>query len=344
MGVFVFAIPGDLAQRTGGYGYDRRVLQELGPVLDLRHLALPGRYPLEPDLEAADARFAALSDGTTVLVDGLAYGVLASVVRRHRQRLGFVALCHHPLALETGLDAASSGRLRAGETEALALARAVVVTSPATADTLAADYGVPRSSITVAIPGTDPQPTAPCSGDPPVILTLATLTRRKGHDVLIEALARIAALSWRADFVGSADLDPDWTMALRDRIARTSVADRIRLLGAVDDATPVLAGADLFVLPSRYEGYGMAFAEAMAHGLPIVAARAGAVPDVVPPTAGLLVPPDDPAALAEAIASLLTDRAMFERYRAGSKAAGAALPGWAETARIIRQVMERVAA
>ncbi|WP_181704262.1 glycosyltransferase family 4 protein [Chthonobacter albigriseus] len=340
----VFAIPGDITQRTGGYGYDRRILAELGPTIGMEHLPLSGGFP-DPsaaDLDAAAASFAALGDRTVVLVDGLAYALLADVVRRERERLAFVALCHHPLALETGLDPETAARLKRQETEALALARAVIVTSPPTADLLVQAFGVPRPAITVAVPGTDPRPASPCAGSPPVLVTLATLTKRKGHDVLVDALARLTDLAWRADFVGGTHFDPDWTAEIEARIARAGLGERVRLSGPVDDTAGVLGAADLFVLPSRYEGYGMAFAEAMAHGLPIVAARAGAVPDVVPETAGILVPPDDPDALAAAIRSMLHDRALIERYREGSRAAGAALPGWGDAAGIIRGVLEGI--
>lgn len=337
----VFVIPGDLAARTGGYGYDREILARL----PLRHVALTGAYPFPTaaDLEAADALFGALPDATVTLVDGLAFGVLDRIAERHGARLRLVALCHHPLGLETGLAPAVSQRLIATERTALAHARAVIVTSPATASILTRDFAIPAAGITVAVPGTAPRPAAPCRGEPPVLLTVGSLIPRKGHDVLIEALSRLADRTWTARFVGSDTLDPAWAAHLRAKVEAAGLEPRIRFVGAVDDAARELHEADLFVLPSRFEGYGMAFAEALAAGLPIVAARAGAVPDVVPETAGILVPPDDPAALAGAIADLLGDRDRFDRCRAGSRAAGRALPTWEATAAIIATVLDREA-
>lgn len=332
-----FAIPGDLAARTGGYGYDRAVLARL----PLQHLPLPGRYPFPSadDLASADAILADLPDGSVVLVDGLAYGVFDDLAARHAQRLGLIALCHHPLGLETGLAPAASALLLKKETEALRHARAVIVTSPTTADTLVRDLGVPADRITVALPGTDPRAPSPCIGAPPVLLTVGSLIPRKGHDVLIAALDRIRALAWTARFVGGDGLDPAWAARLRSDVAKAGLEDRIAFVGSVEDTAGELSGADVFVLPSRFEGYGMAFAEAMAAGLPVVAVRAGAVPDVVPETAGILVPPEDAAALADALARLLTNRDLFETYRTGSLAAGRALPTWDATAATIAAIV-----
>jgi glycosyltransferase involved in cell wall biosynthesis len=209
----------------------------------------------------------------------------------------------------------------------------VVVTSPVTAETLAESFSVAPDRIVTAVPGTDPQPAAPGGNHPPVLLTVATLTRRKAHDVLIDALERISDLAFESRLVGGGRFDPDWAGALRARVDAAGLSERVHFLGEVDDPAPEYRAADLFVLPSRYEGYGMVFAEALAHGLPVVAARAGAVPAVVPDEAGRLVPPDDPDALADALRVLLTDPGARHRARAASRRAGFALPRWDDTAR-----------
>jgi glycosyltransferase involved in cell wall biosynthesis len=240
------------------------------------------------------------------------------------------------------VPAGRAAELAALERRSLKAARAVIVTSKATADILVADFGVPARKVTAALPGTDPRPPAACAGDPPVLLTVGSLTRRKGHDVLVDALARIADLRWTSRFVGGDGYDPDWAGTLSEQVARAGLTNRIRFVGEVDDPTPEYAGADLFVLPSRYEGYGMAFAEALAHGLPVVAARAGAVPQVVPQDAGALVPPDDPAALAEALRFLLAEPAARARARAAAHRAGRALPSFDDTAATVESVLDGV--
>lgn len=340
-----FAYPGRLDTPTGGYHYDRRLIDGLRKVaLDVRTTPLPDGfpYPDESAREGARRTLAALPDGATVMIDGLALGVLDDVIAAERQRLRLIALCHHPLALESGLDASQQRALHASEQRALQCVRAVLVTSDHTARILNTEYDVSTDRIVVARPGTEPVPFSPCDGDPPQLLTVASLTRRKAHDVLIDALARLPHLSWQARFVGGSGFDPAWAATLQDRVNQARLQHRIHLLGTVEDLQTEYRQADLFVLPSRFEGYGMVFAEALAAGLPVIAARAGAVPDVVPGTAGLLVPPDDPKALAEALHSLLTREALRRELQAGARRAATTLPTWGGSARRVAQLVEEV--
>ncbi len=196
-----FLIPGDLDLPTGGYAYDRALIAHL-PAFGVApiHVELSGRFP-DPtmaDLEACAARVATLPEGTPLLVDGLAYGAMpVDLIRRFGRPV--VALCHHPLALETGLSAERSARLRASETQALALARRVIVTSPATGRLLVEAYAVPAERIDVAPPGTACKPRATGSGGSRVeILAVGAVVPRKGYDLLIEALSRLADRDWRA--------------------------------------------------------------------------------------------------------------------------------------------------
>lgn len=340
-----FAFPGDLDTPTGGYHYDRRLIDELRTLgLDVIAVPLPDRFPF-PDERAREESWrllAALPDGAVVIFDGLAFGALDDVAIAEAERLRIIALCHHPLALESGLDATQQQAFRASETRALQCTHAVVVTSDHTGRILAKDYGVPPERIVVALPGTDRVPFAACDGDPLRLLTVASLTRRKAHDVLIEALAPLTSLPWQARFVGGVDFDPVWAEELQDRVNHLQLQDRIRFVGAVDDLQAEYQNADVFVLPSRFEGYGMVFAEALAAGLPVIAARAGAVPDVVPETAGLLVPPDDVEALSDALRRLLLSEDLRRQLQAGARSAAAALPSWSDSARRVARLVKEV--
>lgn len=340
-----FVIPGDINTLTGGYGYDRRLLAGLQACgLDIRHVALPPGFPA-PDSHARAATAAILSslpDSSVVLVDGLAFGVIAAEVAPHAERLRFVALCHHPLALETGLSASDSARLHAQEQCALAFARAIVVTSAGTAQILVTQFGQRIEHITVALPGTDRHGFASCSGNPPLLLTVATLTRRKAHDVLIAALSGLRELPWQARFVGGGEFDPAWTTHLHALVAQYGLQQRITFVGALRELRDEYHNADVFVLPSLFEGYGMVFAEALAFGLPVVAARAGAVPDVVPASAGVLVEPGSVDALQQALRTVLTDTALRQQLQQGARTVATTLPTWEQAARAVHDVIINV--
>ena len=337
-----FAVPGALATRTGGYVYDRRLISELrSNGLAIRHLSWPDGFPM-PDRAAVDQvgrSLACLADDTIVIIDGLAFGTMPALAAEFGKRLKLVALVHHPLALETG---AAPG-LFESECTALRHARAVITTSAATAATLVGRYGVPAGRLVVAPPGTDPAPAAPRIGKPSCLLCVGTVTPRKGHDILVAALVLIRDLAWRCIMAGSLDRSPATTQALRRQIAAAGLGARLTLAGEVEDIGALYREADLFVLASRHEGYGMAYAEALAHGLPVVGTSAGAIPGLVPKEAGALVPPDDPAALANALRRLLTDRMARDAAAAASRRAGIGLPRWQSTAERVESLLQQLA-
>ncbi|MDH4413102.1 MAG: glycosyltransferase family 4 protein [Rhizobium sp.] len=342
----VFAYPGELSLKTGGYGYDRKVidgLRSLGWQVQLMSLGDGFPAPSPGTLQRATEALSGLPDGTRVLIDGLAFGVLDAWAAAHASRLRIIALVHHPLALETGLSREEQDQLRRSERQALKEARHVIVTSPMTARELIAGYGVVPSNITVALPGTEKAGTATGTNPIPRILSVGTLSRRKGHDVLLSALKSVEDLDWHAAIIGSKTLDPVTAATLSRQVETLELQGRVDLLGEVDDPSGTYASSDIFALASRYEGYGMVFAEALSYGLPIVACHAGAVPDVVPDDAGILVPVDDVSAFGTALRRLLTDRDERQARADASCRAGAALPDWAETAQIISNALDGVA-
>ena len=328
-----FLLPGDPATRTGGYGYDRAIvagLREAGWVVHLPPLPDTFPWPDAAALAAAEREVAALPDGALVLVDGLAFGALPDLARRHAGRLRWVALVHHPLALESGLGDVQRQALFESERRALACARLVIVTSAATARALA-DYAVPAARVRVVPPGTAPVAAAPRPCNlVPALLCVATLTPRKGHALLLEALAGLRDRPWTLHCAGSTTRDAATTAAVRRLVKQHGLADRVLLHGELDDAAldRLYRQSDAAVLATSFEGYGMALAEGMAHGLPVVSTTAGAIADLVPPSAGLLVPPGDVAALRQALARLLDEPALRARLAAGSRAAGRTLPDW----------------
>ena len=341
-----FAIPGDIATLTGGFIYERRLLEGLrAEGREVAHLRLGAGFPDPTPAEMADAvaQMAAVPRDVPLIVDGLVFGAVETA-GLGRVAAPVVAMIHHPLALEAGLSEARRRLLFERERDNLALADHVVVNSPHTAEVLVRDYAVPPARLSTALPGVDRPGAAHAPVAPPLILSVGIRHPRKGHDVLLQALARIGDLDWQAVVVGG-DHDPAHAAELDALLGALGLDGRARFAGRVSGAelARLYGGATLFALASRYEGYGMAFAEALAHGLPVVACRAGAVPETVPAAAGRLVAPDDPEAFAGALRALLEDDAARARLAAGAAEAGRALPRWSETVAVMSAVLDRLA-
>jgi glycosyltransferase involved in cell wall biosynthesis len=343
-----FAIPGDIELPTGGNMYDRRVLALLPQFgVTARQLQLPGSFP-DPsagDLDETARLLVAIAPGDVVMIDGLAYGAMpAKVIERVRAPI--VALVHHPLCLEAGLAKARQDALHALEKAALALARRVVVTSRVTARTLVADFAMPADKISVAEPGTDPAPRAGGSAAGPIqLLSVGAIVPRKAYDILVRALAPLEERDWRLTIAGPTDRSPEALAAVRAAIREAGLAERITLVGPVNQErlADLYASADAFLLASLYEGYGMVLAEAMARGLPIVCTTGGAAAETVPDDAAIKVPPGDERAFTLAVQKMLHDTGLRRRMADASWAAGQGLPRWEETARIIAGVIKEVA-
>jgi glycosyltransferase involved in cell wall biosynthesis len=346
---FAFAVPGNLATPTGGYAYDRRMIAELehlGWQIDLVDLGEGFPWPSSEQRKAAMARFLAVPVGRAIVIDGLAFGVLPDAALKLRSDHPLIALVHHPLALESGLSAEQADKLRASERTALAATRRVVVTSAATARHLVADYAVPADRITVARPGSDPSPAAHGSRDGIVrLLSVGAVVPRKGFDVLIAALATLTDLPWQLTIAGDRSRDPKAAAQLDADIARFKLGSRIAVLGAVspERLAELYTSADLFALASRFEGYGMAYAEAIAHGLPVIGTTAGAIPETVPASAGVLVAPDDTDAFALALRGAIENRGERLRLATFARAAAGLLPTWQDSAKIFSRALEAVA-
>jgi glycosyltransferase involved in cell wall biosynthesis len=345
-----FAVPGDLNTPTGGYTYDRRIVGELEALgWQVEVLDIGDSFPrATSELRTiAGAQLMGLPTGQPIVIDGLAYGAMPEEAKSLRECYPVVALVHHPLALETGLDDAEAAALRKSERAALACAHHVVATSAATARLLIADYGVPAERLTVVQPGTDRA--APHESRRPdqalMLLTVGAIVPRKGYDVLVEALAQLKGHFWRLVIAGDNIRSPETAARLDDDIVRYGLSDRIEIAGPVSDErlAELYAAADLFVLPSRFEGYGMAYTEAVAHGVPVIGTNAGAIPETVPPGAGILVPPDDVHALTATLRRLIDNEPERKQLAAGARAASASFPTWRESAARFASVLDGLA-
>ena len=341
----VFAFPGALETRTGGYIYDRRVIELLPACgVDVARLQLPASFPFPSphDLAQTQRLLSQVSAEQVLLVDGLAWGAIPPAIARAIPA-AIIALCHHPLGLEAGLSAAQSAALIENERAVLNVAAHVIVTSAATAQTLIADFGVAREKITIAEPGTERAPRARGSTGAPVLLAVGSIVPRKGYDVLADAMAMIADRESRLVIAGSSR-DRAFAEALRARIDAADLHGRITLAGELDDEALARAydGADIFVSASHYEGYGMVLTEALARGLPIVTTTGGAAATTGPDDVALKVPPGDAPALAAALRRLIDDGELRARLADNAWMAAGNLPHWQDTAKTIAGVIERV--
>jgi glycosyltransferase involved in cell wall biosynthesis len=222
----------------------------------------------------------------------------------------------------------------------------VIATSAATAELLAADFAVPPDRIAVAEPGTEPKPRAGGTGRPVELLAVGAVSPRKNYEALVAALERLSDLDWHLTIVGALDRSPQAVRSLRDAIAISDLGERISLAEQVDDRdlARLYGRADVFVSPSLFEGYGMALADAMAHGLPVVASMGGAAGATVPDGAGLKVRPGDNAGFQNAIRQVISDPALRQSLADASWEAGQRLPRWRDTAARVAGVLRAVGA
>jgi glycosyltransferase involved in cell wall biosynthesis len=330
----------DPARPSGGNAYDRRVCRGLaadGWTVHMHEIPGPWPYPDSQSLEALGGVVAAIPDGALVLVDGLVGSAAPEVLVPEVVRLRLLVLVHMPLSCER-------------EGEVLAAAASVVTTSAWARRTLLDLYSLPGDRVQVAEPGVDRAELAPGTATAGALLSVAAVIPGKGHDVLVDALAPLTSLRWQCLCVGSLQRDPAFVKRVRRRAADGGMERRLRFPGpqAGAELAQSYAKADLLVLPSRAETYGMVIAEALARGLPVVAAEVGGVPEAMGHGAdgtrpGLLVPPDDPAALRDALRAWLEDTDLRGRLRRAARERRESLGEWSTTASVVADALERAA-
>jgi glycosyltransferase involved in cell wall biosynthesis len=331
---------------TGGNIYDRRVCAGLAHVgWKVLVATVAAAWPV-PDLGARadlDRTVSAIPDGEIALIDGLIASPTAAQLVPHAGRISMTVLLHMPLA--TAIDTREDASAQRSERAVLRAAAGVIVTSEWTRQQVLTRYGIPADRVHVARPGVDRvvAPARPVRGQ---LMCVGTLGRHKGQDLLVEALAELGDLDWQCLLAGPLDRDPDFVDQLQARVTRLSYGHRVRLAGVMTGAalSRAYTTADLLVAPSRSETYGMAVTEALAHGLPVIAAAVGGLPEALGSAAdgarpGQLIPPGDPAALAAAIRDWLGDEHLRRRLRAAAGSRRSSLPGWGHTALAIANAL-----
>jgi glycosyltransferase involved in cell wall biosynthesis len=334
----------DPGQPTGGNIYDRRIcagLAEAGWDV-LVHTVAPA-WPASGSGADLARIVSAVPDGETVLIDGIIASPAAARLLPHTGRMRMTVLLHMPLA--TALDIHHDAGARYSEGLVLRAAAGVVVPSEWTRQQVLTRYAMPAHRVHVARPGVD-QVTAPARPVRGRLICVGVLGRHKGQDLLVEALGGLAERDWHCVLAGPLDREPDFVDQLQARIRRLGYGHRVWLTGVLTGAAlnHLYATADLLVAPSRLETYGMVVTEALAHGLPVIAAAVGGLPEALGSAAdgtrpGQLVPSDDPAALAAALGDWLGDERQRHRLRAAARHRRSTLRGWEQTAQEIANAL-----
>lgn len=328
-------LPGSLYRLSGGTLYDKAIVDGLtARGWSVRTVELADSFPTPSatDRRESLARLRGLTG--PVAVDGLALGALGGAVAAAVPADRLIALVHHPLADEGGMPAARRAHLLASEGAALAAAGRIVTTSAFTARRVRHLFHLPTDRVTAIPPGVDrprslPAPRPPHSG-PARLLGIGSLIRRKRWPLLIATLARLRDRPWTLDLVGPTAADPAEARRVRSAIRRHRLAGRVTLHGPVSAArlAALIDGCDLLVHPAAYEGYGMVLAEAAARGRPVLCTAGGATAEAAPAKARIVIPPDRPAALEAALATILARPRRLAALALAARAAARQARGW----------------
>ena len=340
-----FLVPGPITAISGGYGYDRRIIAELrtaGHTVDI--LEMTGRHPL-PDAEAktsARAAWAAIPPDALPVIDGLGLPAFDGFI--DRQAIGLI---HHPTSLEAGFSEPDAQLLAEIEKRLLPTLAGCIVTSDTTAETLARDFAVQH--LATVVPGTDPALRCPGSiasgvGTPTCqIIAIGTLIPRKGHDLLLRALARLFDLDWHLTIAGGAP-DPVHAATLQNLAEDLNIAQRVTFTGTLTgEALEALwQTADVFALATQYEGYGMAIAEALKRGLPVAITKGGAAAALVPDEAGVVCEVGDLVTYSKALRRVIFDTELRAEMAQAAWTAGQTLPNWHTQGAAFAEALEKL--
>lgn len=340
----------DPTRPSGGNTYDRWVcagLIELGWSVHLH--PVPGRWP-QPDAPALAGLaevVAGFPDRSVVLLDGLVASCTPEVVVPAAARLRVAVLVHMPLGgfpNGNSLPCALSA-----ERAVLSAADAVLTTSDWTRRWLLERYGLDATRVHAAEPGVVSARLAPGTTSGGELICVAAVVPGKGHDQLVEALAKVVDLPWRCTCAGALDLDPTFVRRVTRQSEEHGIADRVRFVGPLggEDLDDLYAGADALLLCSRFETYGLVVGEALARGLPVLASSVGGVaqalglaPDGTTP--GLLVPTGDADAFAAAVRAWLSDDRLRTRLRRSAQERRLTLAPWSVTACRVADVLHQL--
>jgi glycosyltransferase involved in cell wall biosynthesis len=334
----------DPARPSGGNTYDRHLCRELGSLgWSVPARAVPGFWerPRAASFAALEQAVCQIPDDAVVLLDGLIASTAPEVLVPQARRLRLVVLVHMPLGHRP-----PDGEARRRERAVLAVASSILTTSAWARDRLLDLYALPDHRVHVAEPGVEPAELAGGTPAGEALLCVGAVVFEKGHDVLLAALGSISEHSWSCLCVGSLERDRPFVESLRRRSQDAGLDGRVSFPGprTGDALENSYASADLLVLASRAETYGLVVTEALARGLPVIASEVGGLAEALGRGAdgvrpGLLVAPEDPVALRGALCDWLGDAALRARLRRAARERRDSLPRWSATASTVARVL-----
>ena len=345
----LFIIPGDINLPTGGYRYDREIISawQLSGI-NVELISIQGDYPFPnpEELKLALETVRKLPHANVAVVDGLLGGSAPEFIQKLSEKMPVAALIHHPLCLENGLNEKTANSLEDSEKQGLKFTSRIITTSPTTRKTVAELFKLHENQIHTVLPGVERGTQSTGSQSACLnLLCVGSVIERKGHKHLLLALEMIKHLDWQLDCIGSTAFDETLFSELQALCKQNELDAKVRFHGDVseDVLNSFYKRADLFVLPSLFEGYGMAYAEAIVRGIPVIGTTAGAIPETVPSTCGVLVEPSNVNALAKALESLICDDVLRTQYRNGTLAAEPDFPTWQSSAKQFAEILKEIA-
>ncbi len=344
----LFVIPGDINLPTGGYRYDREIINAWKTTgVDIKLISINGNYPFPSEAEKQDAiaQVDTFPKADIAVVDGLLGGISPGFLQKLCKIMPVVALIHHPLCLENGLDEATAQSLKQSEKQGLEFISNIITTSPTTSKTVAELFGFNTDKIHTVLPGVDRSATSTGNDDRTInLLCVGSVIKRKGHKDLLLALSKLTHLDWRLDCIGSTNFDKILFDELQMIIKQEKLTGKIKFHGGVTEEAleKACSKTDVFVLPSLFEGYGMAYAEAIVRGIPVIGTIAGAIPETVPENCGILVKPSDVSSLANALETMISNETLRAQYKNNAIVEEPNFPTWKNSAKQFVEILKDV--
>lgn len=349
-------VPADVdTVRSGGNLYDLRLAEALRRADDDVVLCrVEGSWPAVDDsaerrLAAALERLRTEHGHRVLIIDGLVGAACPGVITAAvAAGMDLRLLIHLPLGLEPGLEAETARRRNALEEASVRAAASVIATSNWAAAELCRRHGLQQ--VAVAPPGVEPAPLA-YGSKPPRLLQVGALTPGKNQLALVSALVGVADKPWTACLVGSLTRNPLYVQRVQRAIGEADLGERIILTGELTGAALAdqWQAADLSVLPSSVETYGMVVTESLAHGIPVIVPSGTGAEDTLGhdprgQRPGFAVAAGDPAGLRRVLAQWLRNPATRSAVRRAAENRRAGLTGWDQTARDVAAAVQQKAA